>query len=77
MLAVDGFGVEQYGPTGQQLVANFSSDGLPGDEYFEPQGIAVSSSGALYLSQDGVSGIGPPTIVSRSPGGTVRVLWDS
>ena len=77
VLAIDGFGVEQYGPTGQQLVANFLSDGLPDHEYFEPQGIAVSSSGALYLSQDGVSGIGPPTIVSRSPGGAVRVLWDS
>jgi hypothetical protein len=77
VLAVDGFGVTRYGPTGQSLIANFLSEGLPNHDHFEPQGIAVSRDGALYLSQDGVSGIGPPAIVRRSPGGTVSVLWES
>jgi hypothetical protein len=35
----------------------------------------VSSNGTLYLSQDGVSGIGPPAIVARSAGGVVMQLW--
>jgi hypothetical protein len=75
VLAIDGFGVEQYGPAGQKLIANLLSNGLPNGEDFEPQGIAVSSNGTLYLSQDGISGIGPPTIVKQSPDGTVTVLW--
>jgi hypothetical protein len=76
VLAVDGFGIVQYGPAGQHLVANFLAHGLSNNEDFEPQGIAVGSTGTLYLSQDGASGIGPPTIVERTPGGVVRSLWN-
>jgi hypothetical protein len=75
VLAVDGFGIVQYGPSGQHLVANFLAHGLPNGEDFEPQGIAVGSTGTIYLSQDGASGIGPPTIVERTASGTVRSLW--
>jgi hypothetical protein len=76
VLAVDGFGIVQYGPAGQHLVANFLAHGLPDGENFEPQGIAAGSTGTLFLSQDGTSGIGPPTIVERTPGGIVRSLWN-
>jgi hypothetical protein len=76
VLAVDGFGIVQYGPTGQHPVANFLVHGLPNGEDFEPQGIAAGSTGVLYLSQEGSSGIGPATIVERTPGGVVRSLWN-
>jgi hypothetical protein len=75
VLAVDGGGVVQYGPMGPQEVVNFLSKRLPGRQDFEPQGIAVSSEGTLYLSQDGIGGIGPPMIVERSPNGKTSVLW--
>jgi hypothetical protein len=75
VLAIDGFGVVQYGPSGQHLVANFLSHPLPDKEDFEPQGIAVGSDGSLYLSQDGDAGIGPPAIVERRANGTIALLW--
>jgi hypothetical protein len=75
VLAVDGFGVVEYGPAGQRVIANFLSVGLPNGEDFESQGIAVGSDGTLYVSQDGVSGIGPPAIVQRTSNGTTTLLW--
>jgi hypothetical protein len=75
VLAIDGFGVVQYGPTGQHLIANFLSHPLPDKEDFEPQGIAAGSDDSLYLSQDGVAGIGPPAIVERRANGTIALLW--
>jgi hypothetical protein len=76
VLAIDGFGVVQYGPTGQHLMTNYLSQPLPNNEDFEPQGIAVRRDGTLYLSQDGVAGIGPPTIVKRSVNGKTTLLWE-
>jgi len=76
VLAVDGAGVDQFNTTGQQtVVVDYLSYRLPNGKPFWPQGIAASSNGTLFLAQDGASGIGPPAIVERSPGGTTSVLW--
>ncbi len=50
-------------------------DTVPGIGPFWPQGITASPAGTIYLSQDGVSGIGPPAIVSLDPQNKTKVLW--
>ncbi len=77
VLAVDGATVAQFGAAGQQTIVDYLSYRLPDGRPFWPQGIAEGADGTLYLAQDGVSGIGPPAIVTRSPRGTTSVLWSS
>ena len=67
VLAVDGATVVQYGTAGQQTIVDYLSYRLPDGKPFWPQGIAEGVTAPLYLAQDGVSGIGPPAIVERSP----------
>jgi hypothetical protein len=50
-------------------------DTIPGIGPFWPQGITASPAGTLYLSQDGVSGIGPAAIISLDPLHSITVLW--
>jgi hypothetical protein len=50
-------------------------DTIPGVGPFWPQGITTSPAGTIYLSQDGVSGIGPPAIISLDPQHHITVLW--
>ncbi len=75
VLAVAGASVVAYGAAQQPPVSNFLTYRLPGNTSFWPQGIAAGADGTLYLSQDGVSGIGTGAIVSESPMGKVSVLW--
>ena len=75
LLAVDGATVVRYSTAGEQVVVDYLSQRLPDGKPFWPQGIAEGSNGTLYLAQDGVSGIGPPAIVERSPSGATSVLW--
>ncbi|MGO9856140.1 MAG: hypothetical protein ACLPYY_13990 [Acidimicrobiales bacterium] len=77
VLAVDGASVAQFGAAGQQTIVDYLSYRLPDGRPFWPQGIAEGGDGTLYLAQDGVSGIGPPAVVARSPSGTTSVLWSS
>jgi hypothetical protein len=55
-------------------VISFSAN-IAGIGPFWPQGITAGPDGTLYLSQDGVSGIGPPAIISVRPQHTVTTLW--
>jgi hypothetical protein len=75
VLAVAGAGVTAYGSADQPPTNDFLTYRLPDGTLFWPQGIAVAANGTLYLSQDGVSGIGTGAIISESPKGTLSVLW--
>jgi hypothetical protein len=75
VLAVAGAGVTAYGSAEQPPTNDFLTYRLPDGTLFWPQGIAVAANGTLYLSQDGVSGIGTGAIISESPKGTLSVLW--
>jgi hypothetical protein len=75
MLALYGASITSYGSTTPRPDNDFLSYRLPGNADFWPQGIAVSTNGTLYLSQDGQAGIGPPAIVEQSSSGKVSVLW--
>jgi hypothetical protein len=50
-------------------------DTIPGIGPFWPQGITASPAGTIYLSQDGVSGIGPAAIISLDPQHHITILW--
>jgi streptogramin lyase len=63
----------RFTPTSQEVITDF--DTVPGVGDFWPQGVAVASDGTIYLDQDGVGGIGPPSIVAYSPTGKVSALW--
>jgi hypothetical protein len=75
MLALYGASIASYGSAAPRADSDFLSYRLPGNAYFWPQGIAVAADGTVYLSQDGLAGIGPPAIVEQSPSGRVSVLW--
>jgi hypothetical protein len=75
MLALEGASIASYGSAAPRPDNDFLSYRLPGNAGFWPQGIAVSADGTVYLSQDGLAGIGPPAIVEQSSSGKVSVLW--
>ncbi len=76
VLAVVGAAIVAYGSAGPPINVDFLTYRLPGGRPFWPQGIA-SDAGGLYLTQDGVSGIGPAAILRLSDRGAVTVLWQA
>jgi hypothetical protein len=75
VLAIEGTDIVRYGSPGRPVPIDFLTYRLPGGRPFWPQGIAAAADGSIYLSQDGVSGIGPAAILEESPSGTLSVLW--
>ncbi len=75
VLAVDGASVVGYGSARQPPSGTFLTYRLPDGGEFWPQGIATTANGTLYLGQDGVSGIGPASVIRESPDGSLSVLW--
>lgn len=75
ILALEGASIASYGSATPRPDNDFLSYRLPGNDDFWPQGIAASADGTVYLSQDGLAGIGPPVIVEQSSSGRVSVLW--
>ncbi len=74
IIGCDGDGLLLLNHGTQQPLISFDND-IPGVGPFWPQGITASPGGTIYMSQDGVSGIGAPAIVSLDTQHKTTVLW--
>jgi sugar lactone lactonase YvrE len=77
VLAIEGTNIVAYGSATGPAPVDFLTYRLPDGSPFWPQGIAATADGSVYLSQDGVSGIGPATILDESPSGALSVIWQT
>jgi hypothetical protein len=77
VLAIEGTDIVAYGSGTGPAPVDFLTYRLPDGSPFWPQGIAATADGSVYLSQDGVSGIGPATILDESPSGALSVIWQT
>jgi hypothetical protein len=77
VLAIEGTDIAAYGSASGPAPADFLRYRLPDGSPFWPQGIAATADGSVYLSQDGVSGIGPAAILEESQSGALSVIWQT
>ena len=73
-IGCDGDGLLMLTHGTQRPLISFDNN-IAGIGPFWPQGITASAGGTIYLSQDGVSGIGPAAIVSLDTQHKITVLW--